>query len=128
MELMERGGVLREGAHALRAVEGARRALLPPPDRENVSLLREIRDIMALADRVESALLVEGNDQESVWGRDAILSMEFSDYEIDMLRTLAHDDPVSRRPLHDLASLLARYMAGEFMPPDSFFGIRAPEV
>ena len=120
--------MLREGAQALRAVEGGRRALLPPPDRENVSLLREIRDIMALAERLESALAIEGNDQGSVWMRDAILSMEFSDYEIAMLRSLAHDDPVSLRPLRDLASLLARYIAGEFMPPAAFFGIRAPEV
>ena len=124
---MERVRVLREGVHALRAVEGARHALLPPPDRENVSLLREIRDIMALAERVESALAIEGDDQGSVWMRDAILSMEFSDYETAMLQTLAQDDPVSRRPLRELASLLAQYIAGEFMPPASFFGIRAPE-
>jgi hypothetical protein len=124
---MERVRVLREGVHALRAVEGARRALLPPPDRENVSLLREIRDIMALAERVESALAIEGDDQGSVWMRDAILSMEFSDYETAMLQTLAQDDPVRRRPLRELASLLAQYIAGEFMPPASFFGIRAPE-
>jgi hypothetical protein len=119
--------VLREGVQALRSVEGGR-ASLPSPDRENVSLLREIRDIMALAGRLESALAIEGNDQGSVWMRDAILSMEFTDVEIAMLRSLAHDDPVSRRPLRDLASLLARYIAGEFIPPAEFFGTRAPEV
>jgi hypothetical protein len=128
MDPRERARLLEEGARALRAVEATRRGKLPPPDRENAALLRGIRDIMALAHRLEFALEIEGYDQEDVWMRDAVLSMEFVDDDVAMLRALAVESNVDSHALRELAELMVRYAAGEFMPPAAFFGIRAPEV
>jgi len=128
MDPRERARLLEEGARALRAVETTRRGKLPPPDRANGALLRGIRDIIALAHRLEFALEIEGYDQEEVWMRDAVLSMEFVDDDVAMVRTLAVESNVDSHALRELAELMVRYAAGEFMPPAAFFGIRAPEV
>jgi hypothetical protein len=128
MDPRGRARLLKEGVRALRVVEATRRGTLPPPDRENVALLREIRDIMGLAQRLESALGIEGDRKQDVWMRDAVLSMEFDEDDAAMVRALAVNRNADSHALRELAALLVRYVAGEFMSPAFFFGIRAPQV
>jgi hypothetical protein len=114
--------------------------MLPPPEREDLSLLREIRELASLADRLEMELDIEGFDLKAIYTRDAHLSMTFDEADTALLLVQAAGSGASttyrtgppsaeqRAALHALCKLLDRYMAGDFMPPDSFFGISAPEA
>ena len=136
----ERVSILRRGFESLRRLESDRRATLPPPEREDPSLLREIRELASLADRLELELDIEGFDQNAIYSRDASLSMSFDETDTALLRMQAaamgasatdRAGPLStdqRVALRALCDLLDRYISGEFMPPDSFFGISTPEA
>lgn len=136
----ERVSILQCGLTAVRKLESERRAMLPPPVREDPSLLREIRELAGLVDRLELELDLEGFDLDTIYSRDASLSMGFDEADIALLQAWAagrgpsksyHAGAPSeeqRAALQALGALLARYISGEFMPPDSFFGIRAPEA
>jgi hypothetical protein len=114
--------------------------MLPPPEEEDPTLLREIRELASFADRLEMELDLDGFDLEETYARDAALSMTFDEADLALLRTLASDSGVrtgyrtgpptaeQRSAIHELDMLLGRYMAGEFMPPNSFFGIPEPEA
>ena len=135
-----RVSVLQRGLAAIRSLECDRRAMLPPPEREDPALLHEIRELAGLADRLEMELDLEGFDLEVIASRDASLSMGFDETDIVLLQAWAagrgastsyHTGPPTeeqRAALQALSALLARYMSGEFMPPNSFFGIHAPEA
>ena len=129
---------LARGAAALRAIEGELRAALPPPDRPDAALLRAVRDVASLASRVEVVAEIEGDDQDTTYARDAALSMEFGDAEIaevaSWIARLEAESPYADGALpartadhldalRALRAVLERYATGEFMPPNSWFGI-----
>lgn len=137
---------LAQGSAALHWVEDMRYAALPPPERENPSLLRGIREVAGLAGRIDIVLdraaleTPDALDMEYVLALDATLSMKFDEGDVDFLRALAEDSgagtpyrngpppPDHAEALRALAALVARYIAGEFMPPTSWFGLRDAEA
>lgn len=135
MNSEERVAILRRGLAVLRALESERWAMLPPPEQEDPSLLREIREVASFADRLEMELDLDGFDPRTTSTRDASLSMSFDGADLVLLRALASESGArtgyrvgpptaeQRSAIQELCALLGRYMAGEFMPPNSFFGI-----
>jgi hypothetical protein len=135
----ERVATLQRAVEALRAIEAQRRQALPPPSRPDLVRLRELREFVGLADRLDSILAFEGFDQHAVWARDVGLSMDCHQYDISLLHALSIDrgagtpyredapSPEHAAALLALAALLSRYEAGEFMPPNSYFGLPEPQ-
>ena len=121
----ERVAVLRRGVVVLRAIEVARRAALPPPERDNFAQLAAVRDVMGLADRIEMDLDIEGSDLDSVYARDAVLSSVCGLDDEALLDSL--EPEVRGREAHlafrEFRALLGRYAAHEFWPPTAWFGI-----
>lgn len=136
----ERLHTLQRGLVALRAIEARRRAALPSPERPDVPLLRELRDVATLADRLAMELDIDGLTPHDILARDASLSMAWGAVEGAFLEALATDTgagtPYRDEPppaeeaaaLRALAALLARYEAREFLPPMSYFGIAEAET
>jgi hypothetical protein len=135
----ERQRILERGIEALRAVLAARVARLPPPEHEDADALRAIRELDNLATGFDHAIEHAEHDADRARGRDAQLSGDQRE-AIQMLGDLANDlglgtpyregPPSSavRVPLTEMAALLRRYQTGEFMPPDSYFGIEPDEA
>src|SRR5262245_33104830 len=117
----ERVEIIRSATGVLRRLERDRRASMPPPEREDPSLLREIRDIASLADRLELGLDIEGFDTQAVYARDASVSAAFGNDDVSFLRALLIDqgagtpyrvgplEGADREAIAALVDLLARY-------------------
>jgi hypothetical protein len=119
----ERTLALRRGLVALRAVEARRRATLPP-GRAPAARLRELHDLAALADRIDDVLRIAGDGPDAVWARDASLTVRRDPEGTALVAALAAVPHAAAAPaaeegeaLRTLAALLARYDAGEFLPP-----------
>ena len=137
----ERVDILRCGIAALRQIEAVRRAALPNPHAGGVEPLYELRELVSFAERLEFPLgdsksaLDQSVDSALVGGRDAGLTIGLSEDDAAYAAELAGDvgartpyrvgppPPEAQRALLELSSLLTRYAAQEFMPPNAFFGI-----
>jgi hypothetical protein len=110
---------------ALRGLEETRRAALPPPAHDHLARALAVRDVMALADRVEIYAEIEGSDANTVFARDAALSSVAGQDDDALLGSLEREVRGSEalKTLRDLRALLARYAAGEFWPPETWFDI-----
>lgn len=130
MTPQERVDCIRAGIAAVRAAEAELRSRLPPPTREDPALLRALRDVMGLADRLESHIDIPGFDPEAIYARDAGLSTEMTAADFALLRELEGRAPRAdhRAGLRALHLLLERYNRNEFWPPNSYFGIGEPEA
>ena len=120
--------MLRRGVAALGVADARMRAALPPSGRAYPSLLRDMRELQGLALRLEMELEFDGLDAPAVHARDVSLSMAFDDDDIERLERLVPDAGEERAALVALVALLTRYQSGEFMPPDSYFGITEPDA
>ena len=129
----ERFAIIRAGVSALHAQEAERRAELPPPDRDDPVVLRELRDLSSLVERLESALELSGADEESRTMCDAVLSTEVGPDDAALIRALAADrgagtpyrmgPPPQERAaaLAAMAVVLDQYLSQEFVPPAAWF-------
>jgi hypothetical protein len=121
----ERVATIQRGVTVLRAVERELRSALPAA-RGDAPLLREIREVMSLADRLEPPLTVEGADVERT--RDALLTGASDAWDDALLarwgEVLAgRGDSGGAAALDATRALLARYRAAEFMPSDAWYGL-----
>jgi hypothetical protein len=140
MDPAERIAVLERGVAALRVIEAQRRAQLPPPERDDASLVRELRAVQTIADRLAGELEDVRYDPDSVTARDACLSMDLDESDALFVLELAVDSgagtpyrvgplpPEHQSALYALGQLLKRYVEGEYMPPNTWFGISAPDA
>ena len=128
----ERLAILQQGLTALEWAADNLRAMLPPPERDDPSLLGEIRDVEGLVSRLQMVIAIDGSDLKSTRARDALLSISFGQQDIEFARAVASNakgrtqgrhpmPPDNAEALRAVAALLVRYDAGEFMPPNSFF-------
>jgi hypothetical protein len=140
MDSVERVGILQRGVVALRLIEAQRRAKLPPPELDDAAIVREIRAVQTIADRLAEELEDVRFDPASVMARDASLSMFVDEPDATFVMELAEDSgagtpyrvgplpPEHQSALRPLGQLLQRYADGEYMPPNSWFGISAPDA
>ena len=56
MDSAERVAILERGVIALRLIEAQRRAQLPPPERDDAAVVRELRAVQTIADRLADEL------------------------------------------------------------------------
>ena len=140
MDSAERVAILERGVAALRLIEAQRYAQLPPPDHDDAAIARELRAVQTIADRLAGELEDVRYDADSVMARDASLSMGVDEPDAHFVLELAEDSgagtpyragplpPEHQHALRKLGELLLRYTDGEFMPPNSWFGISAPDA
>jgi hypothetical protein len=140
MDSAARVAIIERGVAALRVIEAQRRALLPPPEHDDAALVRELRAVQTIADRLAGELEDVRYDPDSVRARDASLSMGLDEPDALFVLELAEDSgaatpyrvgplpPEHQRALRALGELLQRYADGEYMPPNSWFGINAPDA
>ena len=140
MDSAERVAIIERGVAALRVIEAQRRAQLPPPEHDDAALVRELRAVQTVADRLAEELEDVRHDPDSVTARDASLSMGLDEPDALFVLELAEDSgaetpyrvgplpPEHQSALRALGQLLRRYAEGEFMPPSSWFGINAPDA
>ena len=136
MDSATRLAILKSGVAALEWAFGSLRALLPPPEREDPSALRELRQIQNLWVSLDSA--VEGVDESTrlMQWCDVMVSHDMSSDDASFIRSLSESKRFAGHKgasahvdaLRALAELLERYQAGEFRPPPSFFEIGAAEA
>jgi hypothetical protein len=137
VDATERVGIIKRGVAALRLIEAERRAQLPPPEHDDAAQVREFRAVETIAQRLSEGL---GDDPDSVMACDASLSMGIDEPDALFVLELAEDRgaetpyrigppaPEHQSALRALGQLMLRYVDGEFMPPHSYFGIKAPEA
>jgi hypothetical protein len=139
MDFAERVGIIERGVAALRLIVAERRAKLPPPENDDAALVRELRAVETIACRLEDDIEIGELDPNSVMARDAALSMSIDEPDARFVQELAEDrgagtpyrlGPLPREHQSDLRALgqlMQRYADGEYMPPNSWFGIGASE-
>ena len=144
MTIADRLSTLRGAAAAIRSIEARLRAL-PAARLGQPVALREIREVMSLADRLELDAEAAGEhppDEDSARWVDAHVSMSYGAEDRELVAALEarlarspyrggelpEADAAALRALGALRELIARYEAGEFMPPPSWFGIGERDV
>ena len=140
MDSAERVAIIERGVAALRVIEAQRRVQLPPPEHDDAAVVRELRAVQTIADRLADELEDVRYDPDSVMSRDASLSIGVDEPDAQFVMELAEDSgagtpyrvgplpPEHQHALRELGRLLQRYADGEFMPPSSWFGIGAPDA
>ena len=140
MDSAERVGIIERGVAALRLIEAQRHAQLPPPEHDDATVVRELRAVQTIVDRLADELVDVRYDPDSVMSRDASLSIGVDAPDALFVLELAEDSgagtpyrvgplpPEHQHALRELGQLLQRYTEGEFMPPKSWFGISAPDA
>jgi len=140
MDSIERVAIIARGVAALRLIEAQRRAQLPPPERDDATVVRELRAVETIATRLEDEAENAAYDPDSVMARDASLSMGIDEPDALFVLELAEDSgagtpyrmgplsPEHQEALRALGQLMQRYADGEYMPPHSWFGITEPEA
>ena len=137
MNPSERVSVLQRGHAVLERVQDQWRAVVPDSLMPGQPPFEELRTVDRLLAHLEYASGPERSDEAEVHWLDATLSMVLSIEDASFLRAVVDGARTGLGPkltleerevLIRLARLFDRYVAQEFMPPPSYFGISEREA